>query len=94
MRKNKWQPKNWPSTKRQAIGEQIGLIKFATFAVEQSVVRGSIMLDDDYDELLTYVSDLYGLLELDKLAEDNRKRSERHKHSVNRSRNAKDERNN
>lgn len=93
-KKNKWYPLNWPTHKRQAVGDKLEVVKGATRAVERGFVRNSILLDEDYDRLLTAVSDLYGLLELDVLAEDNRKRTERHKHTVNRSRNEKDARNN
>lgn len=80
--KDKWKPDRWGTEKHGAILENLKVIRGATNALERSIVRNSINMDLDYDNLLIAVEAMYAILELDKLALDNARRRTSHMQKV------------
>lgn len=82
--KDLWKPQQWTEEREQEIRDTLTAARgFLTAVGREGLGRKSILVDIDYDNLFTSVEKLYGLMDLDKLALDNKRRHEKHMKLVN-----------
>jgi hypothetical protein len=72
---DRWQPRKLD---RERVASQLASIRYNTGALETSFSRDSTNLDIDYNNLFSDVEELYMLMRLDLLAQDNQRRKKAH----------------
>jgi hypothetical protein len=77
--KDLWEPKK---IDRKAVDDKVTLAVHYLRKIPLDVQRQSILLDLDYNAAFEAVESLYGLLQMDRLAQDNERRKQIHMDAV------------